>query len=110
MRHLPRLLAISAALLCGMAMAQQNPPSKPAEGQSNGQEPAHRGPPPESLAACKSLTSGAACQFTSPRGAETGTCGAPEGKPLACRPARGPGQDKGPPGQDGEKKPPKSAK
>jgi hypothetical protein len=98
MRDLSRHLAICAALLCGAAMAQQNPPAKPSDGQSNSQEPAaHRGPPPEALAACKSLSNGAACKFTSPRGAETGTCGAPEGKPLACRPAHGPGQDKGPP-------------
>ena len=58
----------------------------------------HRGPPPGALAACKSAANGAACSFTSPRGAETGTCGAPEGKPLACRPAHGgkpQGQEKG---------------
>jgi len=46
----------------------------------------HRGPPPEALAACKTLASGAACGFTGPRGSVTGTCWAPEGRPLACRP------------------------
>jgi hypothetical protein len=81
-----------------LAFAQQSStqqaPPKPPEGQEGSQE--RRGPPPEALAACKSLTAGAACNFTSPRGAETGTCFAPEGRPLACRPKYGPG---GPGGQ-----------
>ena len=58
-----------------------------AQAQQDNKE--HRGPPAEALAACKSLAAGAACSFTSPHGAETGTCGAPEGKPQACRPAHG---------------------
>ena len=74
---------LTAVCASGLALAQPS-------GQPSGQEPPRQGPPAESLAACKTLTSGAACSFTSPRGAETGTCFAPEGKPLACRPARGP--------------------
>nr|WP_315466388.1 hypothetical protein [uncultured Rhodoferax sp.] len=75
----------------GQVIAQQSssqqPPPKPPEG--HGGPPG--GPPPEALAACKSLAAGAACSFTTPRGAETGTCSAPEGKPLSCRPKNGPG-------------------
>ena len=47
-------------------------------------------PPPEALAVCQALSSGTACSFTSPHGAVTGTCWAPEGKPLACKPKGAP--------------------
>jgi curli biogenesis system outer membrane secretion channel CsgG len=47
-------------------------------------------PPAEALAACQSLSSGAVCNFTSPHGAMTGTCWAPEGKSLACKPKDAP--------------------
>lgn len=49
-----------------------------------------RKPPAEALAACKALTSGQECNFTSPHGAVKGNCWAPEGKPLACRPQGAP--------------------
>ena len=75
----------------GLAFAQQNstqqPPPKPPEGHGG----PLGGPPPEALAACKSLAAGAACSVTTPRGTEAGTCTAPEGKPLACRPKNAPG-------------------
>jgi hypothetical protein len=58
-----------------------------ASAQKQGGE--HRQPPAEALAACKALTSGAACSFTGPRRSVTGSCFAPEGKPLACRPKDG---------------------
>ncbi|OYQ38893.1 hypothetical protein CHU94_15810 [Rhodoferax sp. TH121] len=90
--------------LLGSALAQQNPPPKPPEGQGNGQGGEHRGPPPDALAACTSLASGAACTMTTPQGSMSGTCGAPEGKPLACRPARPP-QGHGQ-GDSGNKSPP----
>ena len=45
-----------------------------------------RKPPAEAIAACKSLSKGQACTFTSPQRTVTGTCWAPEDKPLACRP------------------------
>lgn len=88
-------LVLGAVCVGGLALAQQNsakPPTPPAANgqQAGGQEPPRQGPPAEALAACKTLASGAACSFTSPRGAEKGSCFAPEGRPLACRPARGP--------------------
>jgi hypothetical protein len=52
---------------------------------------ARQGPPPEALAACKSLASGAACSFSGPRGTVAGTCFAPpQGQSLACRPKDAP--------------------
>ena len=82
-----RILLVAGMTLCvGVTQAQQTQsPQPPREGQESNE---HRRPPPEALAACKSLSSGAACNFTSPRGPESGTCAAPEGKPLACRPTR----------------------
>jgi hypothetical protein len=58
------------------------------QGEQRGERP--HGPPPESFAACKTLAAGAACSFTNPRGSFTGTCVAPEGKPLGCRPSNAP--------------------
>ena len=67
-------LALAAGLLC----------AQPAGGE-------HRKPPPEALDACKALKSGQDCSFTAPRGAVKGSCFAPEGKPLACKPKDAPG-------------------
>ncbi len=47
-------------------------------------------PPAEALEACKSMDSGQACSFISPQGSVKGTCWAPEGKPLACKPKDAP--------------------
>lgn len=76
-------LALSAGLLC----------AQPADGG------AHRKPPPEARDACKSLQSGQDCSFTSPQGVVKGSCFAPEGKPLACRPKNAPNGERpdGPP-------------
>lgn len=78
------------------------------QGQSNGPGagPGGRRPPPEALQACASRAAGTACSFNSPHGAVSGTCWAPEGKPLACKPqhaggAGGPGAMAGPGGQGG---------
>jgi len=49
-------------------------------------------PPPEALASCQALSSGMACNFTSPHGVVKGTCWAPEGKPLACKPKDAPSE------------------
>jgi hypothetical protein len=49
-----------------------------------------RKPPAEALEACKSVSSGQDCSFSSPQGAVKGTCWAPEGKPLACKPKDAP--------------------
>lgn len=56
-------------------------------------------PPAEALASCKSLSSGNDCSFTSPHGTVTGTCWAPEGKPLACKPKNAPAGGSMPPKQ-----------
>jgi len=47
-------------------------------------------PPAEALASCKTLSSGQTCSFTAPQGTVKGTCWAPEGKPLACKPDNAP--------------------
>lgn len=58
-----------------------------------------RGPPPEALAACKSLASGDACSFSGPQGNVAGTCFAPQqGLALACRPKDAPAPDGAAPG------------
>ena len=49
-----------------------------------------RKPPAEALDACKSVGSGQDCSFSSPQGTVKGTCWAPEGKPLACKPKDAP--------------------
>jgi hypothetical protein len=55
---------------------------------------ARQGPPPEALAACKSLASGATCEFSGPRGTVSGTCFAPQqDMPLACRPKDAPASE-----------------
>ncbi len=49
-----------------------------------------RPPSQEALAACKSLASGASCSFSSQQGSVTGTCWAPQGMALACKPKNAP--------------------
>jgi hypothetical protein len=56
-------------------------------------------PPAEALAACKTLSSGQECSFTAPHGPVKGTCWAPEGKPLACKPKDAPAGHPGTPKQ-----------
>ena len=73
---------VASALVACAAMAQP----KPGDGPPNG----HGGPPAEALAACKMLKAQDACEFTGARGAASGKCWAPEGRPLACRPNEGP--------------------
>ena len=91
-------IAIRTALFAALAIAAGAAAAQSDEGQHH-----HHAPPPEALAACKSLSSGQECSFTSPHGTMTGTCWAPEGKPLACRPMNGPG----PGGSDSGPQPPK---
>lgn len=74
-------LAICAGALtacCGLS-------AQPADGTGG-----PRKPPAEALDACKSLSSGQDCSFTSQKGTAKGTCWAPEGKPLACKPKDAP--------------------
>jgi hypothetical protein len=91
-------IAIRTAFLAALTIAVSVAAAQTDEGQQH-----HHAPPPEALEACKSLSSGQACSFTSPRGAMTGTCWAPEGKPLACRPKHPPG----PAGSESGPNPPK---
>ncbi len=78
-------IAIRTALLAALTIAAGAAVAQTADGQHP-----HHAPPPEALAACKSLSSGQECSFTSPHGTMNGTCWAPEGKPLACRPKHPP--------------------
>jgi hypothetical protein len=84
-------LGLFAALSCssGLLLAQS------AEGQGG-----PRKPPKEALEACKSLSAGQACSFSSSRGAVNGACWAPEGKPLACKPKDAPDNDSRPQHKD----------
>jgi hypothetical protein len=100
MKSLSRIAALNL-ILSGLVSTAGAADAPSAQGQQ-----AHHGPPPEALAACSSLTSGAACSFTSPRGPATGTCWAPEGKPLACRPKDAP--PRGGTQPSGESAPPQS--
>lgn len=78
----------SALALVGLAWVISLMLANAAWAQPAGGAP--QGPPPEALAACKALTSGAVCSFVGLRGAVTGTCAAPQGKDLACRPKDAP--------------------
>ncbi|MEI6803093.1 MAG: hypothetical protein WCK83_08010 [Burkholderiales bacterium] len=78
-----RLLAMStfaAALTACCALSAQ-----PTQGNDG-----PRKPPAEALDACKTSSSGQECSFTAPHGTVKGTCWAPEGKPLACKPKDAP--------------------
>ena len=83
----------SALLLMHLwaASAAAQAPDKP------GADAPRRGPPPEAIESCKSLASGAACSVNLGSKTIKGTCWAPEGKPLACKPANGPGPNGGMP-------------
>lgn len=86
-----RLLAALAIWTAAVgALAQTTTlPARPTAGASAPQGGERRGPPPESLAACQSLKTAQACSFTSPKGAEKGTCEQRSAtEPLACRPTR----------------------
>lgn len=74
------LVAIATALFSACACAQPNdrPPPPPPP------------PPAEAFAACKAAPAGAACSFSAPQGVVIGSCWAPEGKPLACKPKSAP--------------------
>lgn len=73
---------IAASLFSGMLTACCALSAQPV----NGNDRPPRQPPAEALDACKSLSSGQDCSFTSPHGTVKGLCWAPEGKPLACKP------------------------
>lgn len=57
--------------------------------QGRGMQTQRHGPPKEAVDACAGKQNGAACTFTAPHGAMTGTCRVvPEGK-MACVPPKG---------------------
>lgn len=68
------------ALSCSVLLAQTAQQGQGGAGQGK--------PPAEAVQACKSLVSGQDCSFTTSKGSRTGTCWAPEGKPLACKPKK----------------------
>ena len=84
-----------ATVLLASAAAFAQPQGGPPPGGE------HRGPPPEALAACKTAKAGADCSFTQGERTMKGSCWAPEGKPLACRP-----KDMPPPPPGGASAPP----
>lgn len=68
----------------------QDQPSASTNGTAaQGQVPDGRTPPAEAIAACTGKSAQAACEFTSPKGAETGVCQTVQNQ-LACSPQRGP--------------------
>jgi hypothetical protein len=77
------------------AAQNQNTPSKDQPSASTngtaaqGQSPDGRTPPAEAIAACTGKSEQATCQFTSPKGAETGVCETVQNQ-LACSPKLGP--------------------
>lgn len=80
--HVHELTLLALALCSASALAQPTPGDGPRADRPR--------PPAEALAACKTLKAGDACSFTGDRGAESGSCWAPEGLPLACRPKDAP--------------------
>lgn len=78
-------LATLAALTLGMGTASAHPTEHDAAAHG----PRH-GPPPEALAACKALAAGTACSVTLAATVHQGSCWAPPGMPLACRPTGAP--------------------
>ena len=90
--HIGRVLTISlfaGALTACCTLAAQSM-------DGNG---APRQPPAEAVEACKALAPAQECSFSSPHGAVKGSCWAPEGKPLACKPKTPPSGAPTPPKQ-----------
>ena len=83
-------IGLLAALYCSSGILS----AQPAEGQGD-----PRKPPQEALDACKSLSAGQECRFSSQHGIVKGSCWAPEGKPLACKPTDAPADGSAPPKQ-----------
>ncbi len=86
MRHPMRSACVAA--WAAIALSGPAAAAPPEDGPASGGGP-RRPPPPEAIEACKSAASGKACSFTDARGAAvSGSCWAPEGRPLACRPKK----------------------
>jgi hypothetical protein len=56
--------------------------------QSGGQGDRPPMPPQEAFSACKSKKQGDACEFSVSGKTMSGTCWAPESKPIACKPEK----------------------
>ena len=81
-RGLAAVGVVSTLLACSASMAQQQ-----------SREGGRKGPPAEALSVCKSAKSGDSCSFSTPNGTVSGSCMAPEGRPLACASAQGQGSN-----------------
>ena len=92
MKKITLIGSLLLALALGASAQPQGGP--PPDGE-------HRGPPPEAMAACKTAKAGADCSFTQGNRTVKGSCWAPEGKALACRP-----KDMPPPPPGGASAPP----
>jgi hypothetical protein len=88
-------IACSATVIATVCLWAATAIAQPKE--EGGMEGPRRGPPPEALAACRSLAAGQECTVTLGSNTLKGSCWAPEGKPLACRPAGAPARDGGKP-------------
>ena len=86
-------LGLLAALVSSSSLLLAQPTGAP------GGQGGPRKAPQEALDACKSLRAGQQCTFKAPHGNVSGTCGAPEGMALACRPKDGPKASSRPPRQ-----------
>ena len=82
---IPSMLCARLTLSLGLALSGLAALAQPA---MNKDMP--RMPPAEALSACQAAKPGQDCSFDSPQGQVKGTCWAPEGKPLACKPATPP--------------------
>lgn len=83
------VLGLAAGTLVNVELAAQ-------QGGGRGPGGGQGGPPPEMLKACVGKSSGDSCSATGPQGRSvSGTCFAPQGRPLACRPQRGSPADQG---------------
>lgn len=72
-------IALLALGMAGGSMLAAQPDGAP--------QPGRQGPPPEMIEACKAKSQGNACSSTMRDGRRVeGTCEAPQGRPLACRP------------------------
>jgi YHYH protein len=77
------LTAIGVGALSAVALTAQD-----GGGRNGGRQGGRQGgPPPEMLKACVNKSYGDVCTATGPKGRSiSGTCFAPQGRPLACRP------------------------
>lgn len=86
-------IVVTAGTGLAFNLAAQQDPSGNGEGE-------RRGPTEEMLKVCVSKSAGDSCSATGPQGRQyQGTCFAPQGRPLACRPSQG-GRQEGGPGGD----------